>query len=272
MVVFDNMDYSTFVGLVGERNRPSGGIKSVHSVVKNSGLNEGNSALEIGCNTGFTSLNLAELSGCSVVGLDINHQSIMKARDYVSSRGKEASVSFVEGSAANLPFGNSTFDLVWASNVASFVSDKSAFFSEASRVLKVGGTLSVIPIYYNSTPPISLVDRVSSAIGCSLKVFEKDDWKRMINDCANDSGVVLEQYFESDHVYLDASGRIPGFVDKLFSKPHLANMNLGVRSDLIREAFRFYNLFNENLKYCGFSVLLYQKRLQYDDDELFLSR
>lgn len=58
-----NMDYSSFVGLINERNRPSGGIKTVHTVAVNAFINKNKKVLEIGSNTGFTSVNLALLTG-----------------------------------------------------------------------------------------------------------------------------------------------------------------------------------------------------------------
>lgn len=48
------MNYSEFVGLINERNRPSGGIKTIQEVIVNARLDEKKKILEIGSNTGFT--------------------------------------------------------------------------------------------------------------------------------------------------------------------------------------------------------------------------
>ena len=53
----EGLDYSGFVSLIDERNRCSGGVKTVHEVIVNSGINRKSNVLEIGCNTGFTSIN-----------------------------------------------------------------------------------------------------------------------------------------------------------------------------------------------------------------------
>lgn len=52
------MNYSEFVGLINERNRPSGGIKTIQEVIINVRLDEKKKILEIGSNTGFTIVNI----------------------------------------------------------------------------------------------------------------------------------------------------------------------------------------------------------------------
>jgi len=146
------MNYSEFVGLIDERNRPSGGIKSIHTVAINSQLDSSKKVLEIGSNTGFTSVNLSLLTGCEVVGIDANAPSIAKAEKYVAEHGSEGKVSFLSADACNLPFEDSSFDMIWCSNVTSFISDKEKAVSEYMRVLKPGGTLVFIPIYYIENP------------------------------------------------------------------------------------------------------------------------
>jgi hypothetical protein len=44
----NNLTYSEIVGLLKERNRPSGGIKTIHEVAANTFLSSASHALEIG--------------------------------------------------------------------------------------------------------------------------------------------------------------------------------------------------------------------------------
>ena len=57
------LNYSELVGLLKERNKPSGGLKSIVEVSNVCRLTKGDKILEIGSNTGFTSVNLALLYG-----------------------------------------------------------------------------------------------------------------------------------------------------------------------------------------------------------------
>ena len=58
----EELNYSEFVGLINERNRPSGGIKTIQEVVVNARIDKGSKVLEIGSNTGFISVNISLLT------------------------------------------------------------------------------------------------------------------------------------------------------------------------------------------------------------------
>ncbi|MEK7153893.1 MAG: class I SAM-dependent methyltransferase, partial [Patescibacteria group bacterium] len=147
----EKMNYSQFVGLIKERNRPSGGIKTVHTVAVNAFIDNSKRMLEIGSNTGFTSINMSLLTGCEVVGIDSNEPSINEAKSYAEALGAH-DVDFVTANALDLPFEDASFDVVWSSNVTSFIGDKNKAISEYLRVLKPGGILVVVPIYYCTEP------------------------------------------------------------------------------------------------------------------------
>jgi len=268
----EQMDYSSMVGLVRERNRPSGGIKTISTVLRNSFLTNESKVLEIGSNTGFTSVNIALLRNCNVVGIDINENSINEAKQYSSSHKVANLTNFKKCDASDLPFKSENFDLVWCSNVTSFIEDKNKTIKEYLRVLKYGGVLVVIPIYYKINPPKEVVVEVSKAIGTKIEVMSKAKWIDLFKKISKDYGTPLELYFDEDHVYLDMEKEIESYVSEILKeKPQIESMSPGIK-ELIKKRFKYFiNLFNNNLKYCGFSILLFQKRHITEERELFLS-
>jgi ubiquinone/menaquinone biosynthesis C-methylase UbiE len=266
------MNYSEFVGLVKERNRPSGGIKTVHSVAVNALLmGQSKRMLEIGSNTGFTSVNMSLLTGCSAVGTDINDASISEAKEYAIRQGVEDRVSFIKADVLNLPFEDNSFDVVWCSNVTSFISDKDKVVSEYLRVLKMGGILVIVPIYYLNNPPKAILQKVSDAIGAQVTVRNKNDWKSLFEGVAEKNSCALELFYEEDCKYHDVKDRIEFYIDLLMKKESVMNRNKDEQIQIKNDAEYFYNLFNENLQYAGYSILLYQKRRVKDEVELFLT-
>ncbi|MEV5047145.1 methyltransferase domain-containing protein [Streptomyces griseoincarnatus] len=263
-----DMDYSRFVGLVRERNRPSGGIRSVQQAALHARIGPGSRVLEIGSNTGFTSVNIALLTGASVVGIDLQESSVAEATRYAEKQGVADRVEFRVGDVRSLPFPDGSFDAVWASNVVSFVDDKQAMLQECHRVLVPGGTLIAVPIYYRDLPPQSVVDRVSDAIACKVDVMSKADWRVFF-----ESGREFELYHDEDYAYEDRSDRaIAEYCNVLMSKEHLRSVDAHQAAQIRARLHDFMTLFNENLRYAGFSVMLLQKRLVQDEMELFLSR
>ncbi len=266
------MNYSEFVGLIDERNRPSGGIKSVHTVAINSQLNPSKKILEIGSNTGFTSVNLSLFTGCEVVGIDANVSSIAKAEKYAIKHSVEDRVSFLNADACNLPFEDSSFDMIWCSNVTSFISDKEKAVSEYMRVLKLGGILVFIPIYYIESPSREMLGEVSEAIGVEVKVQDKHDWIELITQIAETTGFAAELFFSEDYRYLDARDDIAGYINYLMQKDEVLQFKKNEQYLIRKKAEYFYKLFNENLQHAGYSILLFQKRKMKDEVELFLSK
>ncbi|MEM4254628.1 MAG: class I SAM-dependent methyltransferase [Candidatus Woesearchaeota archaeon] len=265
------MDYSEFVAFTKERNRPSGGIKTVQQVAVNALVNSSKKMLEIGSNTGFTSVNMALSTGCSVIGIDTNDESIREARRYACEQGVDNLVSFRNINALHMPFKDCSFDIVWCSNVASFINKKEKFFSECLRVLKYGGTLVVVPIYYRKRPPKKLVVAISKAIGCDIKVWHKTSWINLVLNSAAKNNYFLDLYYCKDFKYLNCQKDIPNYLKTMLKKPHLQLLNSALRSEVAERMSYFMNLFNKNLCYAGFSILLFQKRKAPEEIELFLT-
>ena len=59
--IINHLDYSNFVSLIDERNRCSGGIRTIQEATLQARLNKESKVLEIGSNTGFTSVNIGLL-------------------------------------------------------------------------------------------------------------------------------------------------------------------------------------------------------------------
>jgi SAM-dependent methyltransferase len=265
------LGYSELVGLLRERNRPSGGIRSVHAVAVQACLDPSKRVLEIGCNTGFTSVNLALVSGCKVVGIDMNAHSLEEAQRYAAAMGVDSQTSFVRADATRMHFADGEFDLVWASNVTSFIDDKRAAVREYLRVLRGGGLLTVIPIYYRRTPPPRLVEDVGRALGSSLRAWSRDAWVDLFASTARAVGTPLELLFERRYRFLDRSHAVDDYCDAILAR--LADRKFAPDAAAVvgRRYREMMRLFNENLQYCGFSILLFQKRPLADEPELFLT-
>ena len=273
MIIKDinKINYSEIVSILRERNRPSGGIRTIQNVAVNSFMNSSKKMLEIGSNTGFTCVNMSLLTGCNCVGIDINRGSIIEAKEYAIKQNVQEKVSFIETNVEKLPFEDNSFDLVWCSNVISFIEKKNKAIEECLRVLKKGGTLVLIPIYYLRNPPKKIISKVSEAIGVEIKSWSKKYWIEMFEGIGEKLKMPLELYFSKDFVYRDRKEFIENYVNLILDKPHLKNFSNDVKTELLKRYKYFIELFNENLKYSGFSILLFQKRNIKDEEELFLT-
>ena len=98
-------------------------------------------ALDVGCGTGFLSLELA-VRGHRVIGIDLAPAMLDKARRKAAEAGFE--IRFQEGDAELVPFPEASFDLVISRHVLWTLPHPEAAIDDWIRVLRPGGRLVVI--------------------------------------------------------------------------------------------------------------------------------
>ena len=92
----------------------------------------GDKVLDIGCGLGYFTQLLAKRG--SVCGIDLDRESLEFAH-------KHCGASFLLSDALSLPFKNSTFDYILASEVIEHIPDEKIFLKELKRVTKKGATI-----------------------------------------------------------------------------------------------------------------------------------
>jgi ubiquinone/menaquinone biosynthesis C-methylase UbiE len=99
-------------------------------------------ALDVGCGTGFLSLELAS-HGHRVTGIDFAPQMLAEAQRKAATR-EGLPVRFEEGDAEALRFSDASFDLVITRHVLWTLPHPEAAIDEWIRVLRPGGRLAII--------------------------------------------------------------------------------------------------------------------------------
>jgi arsenite methyltransferase len=102
-------------------------------------IHTGDTILDIGCGAGVDTIIAALMAGPSgsVTGIDLVPEMLERAKE--NARLCALNVEFMEGSAEEIPFSDSTFDVVISNGVFNLVVDKVTALSEVYRVLKPGG-------------------------------------------------------------------------------------------------------------------------------------
>ncbi len=104
---------------------------------------KGDRVLDLACGTGIVTRSVAAMVGSegSVVGLDISPDMLAVARRLAPTGG--APVEFHEGSGTEMPFPDTSFDLVLCQQGLQFFPDHQVGLNEIRRVLAPGGRAAV---------------------------------------------------------------------------------------------------------------------------------
>lgn len=266
MLDVENLTMSEIVGLVNDPNRCPGASNSVRRILQEVILPSNSLIVEIGSSTGYTSIEFALRKPDSrIVGIDVNEASVLQAKEK-AKRFEINNLEFYVDEAANIKkIQQLSADLVVMSNVTSFITDKNNALTNYDLILKKGGVLCAIPIYYHKRPPEKLRRTVEKFLGVSLTDSSFQYWKELFTREFKE----YRLYFSEDYAFENISiGEIKEYVDYVFENIATLKLAKGDRRNLMRRFFDMLVLFNENLKYCNFSILFYRKSRANSEPQL----
>jgi len=110
--------------------------------------------LDAGCGAGFETNYFSQLAK-QIHGIDVSKRDIEEARNKYSARN----LFFQLGNVERIPYGDSTFDVVYSNWVIEHLENPKIFLDEAHRVIKPGGIL------------ILWAPNVNSIEGFIIKIF-----------------------------------------------------------------------------------------------------
>jgi phosphatidylethanolamine/phosphatidyl-N-methylethanolamine N-methyltransferase len=128
----------------------------IAAVIRSLTLEPGARVLELGVGTGL-SLD-AYPSHCQVTGIDLAPDMLERAQDKVNRNGWRH-VTLEQGDALNLQYADDSFDHVMAFHVVSVVPDPRRMMSEAQRVCRPGGVITIINHFRSQNPAVARLQR-----------------------------------------------------------------------------------------------------------------
>lgn len=107
-------------------------------------IKPGARVLEIAPGPGYLAIEVAKLTGCRMVGVDISRSFIRIANENARKAGTD--IAFDEGDAADLPFPSNGFDFIFCRAAFKNFSRPLAALNEMYRVLKPGCSALIIDL------------------------------------------------------------------------------------------------------------------------------
>ena len=136
-------------------------------LIRFGGLSDGDRVLDVGCGTGSLTFTVPELANVSAVtGIDLTTGFI----SFATSRNSDRRISFQQGDARSLPFGDNTFDRAYSMLVLQFIPDASRAVAEMRRVVRPGGTVTAaVWDYFSGFPHVRLIWDIAATLDPTIK-------------------------------------------------------------------------------------------------------
>lgn len=143
-------------------------------------LGPGQRVLDVACGSGGPTLRIAERTGATVVGVDINADAVAAGRRQAEARGLGEAASFevVDGQRL-LRFEDGSFDAVMCIDAINHLADRARVLADWARVLKPGGRLLFTDPIVVTGPLTNEEIAIRSSVGFFLFVAPNTD-ERML--------------------------------------------------------------------------------------------
>lgn len=119
-----------------------GGANETDILAQKAGINRKIHVLDICSALGGPARHLARKFGCKVTGIDATKKMVDEAIKRTRHEEFSNQISYELGDTLDMPFEQETFDVVWGQDAWCYVTDKRKLLSQASKVIKPGGTIA----------------------------------------------------------------------------------------------------------------------------------
>ncbi len=157
-------------------------------------LKPGEIVLDLGSGGGIDCFLAARKVGPQgrVIGLDMTPDMIKLARRNAKKLGM-ANVIFDYGEMEEIPLVDASVDVIISNCVINLSPDKDAVFSEAYRVLRPGGRLSVSDMVVDGDLPQAIRDNLNAWAGCLAGALDESDYLSKIRAAGFEQVEVLSR-------------------------------------------------------------------------------
>ncbi len=156
-------------------------------------LEEGETIVDLGSGAGIDCFLAAKRVGPTglVIGVDMTPEMISRARRNAQGSGL-GNVEFRLGEIEHLPVEDGTVDAIISNCVVNLVLNKRQVFTDAFRVLKPGGRMSLSDIVLLGEVPFPLRDSVEAYVSCLSGAILRDEYLKLIEEAGFTDVAVTE--------------------------------------------------------------------------------
>ncbi|MDH2997900.1 hypothetical protein A1D22_00945 [Pasteurellaceae bacterium LFhippo2] len=174
-----------FLARLGKTRLRPGSKLATDWLIANGDFRKDKKVLEVACNMGATSIEIAKQFGCQVIATDYDEEAVEKARQNVLESKVEEFVQIQHANATELPFEDNSFDIVICEALLTMLPNdlKEKAINEYLRVLKPNGFLLTHDVLLLSEDTDELLAQLRDSLNISVTPLTKEHWKATFANC-----------------------------------------------------------------------------------------
>ena len=138
--------------------------------LKFAGVTSVKKGVDVGCGIGGSSRYISRKFDAELTGITLSSFQRGRAEALTAQAGLQEKAKFEIADALQMPFQNSSFDLVWSMESGEHMPDKTRFINELKRVASPGGKIIVVTWCHRDLGPGETLTRVERGL---LKLINK---------------------------------------------------------------------------------------------------
>ena len=166
-----------FLAKLGKKRLRPGGKLATDWLIEQGQFSSDKKVLEVACNMGTTTIELAKKYGCQITAVDLDTKALEQAHLAAAKAGVEEFVTFEKANAMKLPYEDDTFDIVINEAMLTMQTEKgkAKCMEEYYRVLKPGGVLLTHDVMLKQKDEAVRVE-LSRAINVNVGPLTEGSW------------------------------------------------------------------------------------------------
>ena len=166
-----------FLAKLGKKRLRPGGKLATDWLIEQGQFSSDKKVLEVACNMGTTTIELAKKYGCQITAVDLDTKALEQAHHAAAKAGVEEFVTFEKANAMKLPYEDDTFDIVINEAMLTMQTEKgkAKCMEEYYRVLKPGGVLLTHDVMLKQKDEAVRVE-LSRAINVNVGPLTEGSW------------------------------------------------------------------------------------------------
>ena len=166
-----------FLAKLGKKRLRPGGKLATDWLIEQGQFSSDKKVLEVACNMGTTTIELAKKYGCQITAVDLDTKALEQAHLAAAKAGVEEFVTFEKANAMKLPYEDDTFDIVINEAMLTMQTEKGKVkcMEEYYRVLKPGGVLLTRDVMLKQKDEAVRVE-LSRAINVNVGPLTEGSW------------------------------------------------------------------------------------------------